>query len=160
MAALLDRLTDDQAMSLVKKIQDPFMSLPRAPKGFIEFLVKIAPWFALLGGILSIIGGPLAVLGSLFSLAMLSPMTSLLLIVAAVVSIVNAVLLLMAFGPLKRREMKGWMYIFWGDMLGIAQTILGVIVGQGSIVSLVFILIGVYLLFEMKPFYTAAGKAE
>ncbi len=160
-SALLDRLQDDQAMSLVNKIQDAFKSLPRLPKGLVEFLVKVAPYLALIGGILSLVAGPVLGLLSVVSLITLSPGLVLTTVLAAILSLANAALLLMAFGPLKNHQLKGWMLVFWSDLLGIAQTILAILLAQSSVVSLVFAIIGLYILFEMKPMYTGkAAKTE
>jgi lysylphosphatidylglycerol synthetase-like protein (DUF2156 family) len=160
-SAVLDRLQDDQAMGLVAKIEDAFKTLPRLPKGFVEFMVKIAPWLALIGGILSLVAGPVLGLLSVVSLLTLNPLLVVSTVVAAILSLANAALLLMAFGPLKQRQFKGWMFVFWSEILGIVQTILGILMSQSSIISIVFALIGLYILFEMKPMYTGKGvKAE
>src|SRR5258708_13686995 len=116
---MFDMLTDKDAMTFIGKVEEPFKSLPHLPKGIVEFLVKIAPWFALLGAILSLFMGPLWGLVTVLSLFTLNPMAALLILIAGLLTLVNAVLLFMAFTPLKNHEMKGWVYIFWSEVISI-----------------------------------------
>jgi hypothetical protein len=159
MAALTDRLTDSEAMSFIAKVEDVFKSFPHLPKGVSEFFVKVAPYLAIIGAVLGLIGGPVvALFGSLASVLSLNPVYMLLTIVDAVIIIVSSVLLLMAFKPLKDREMKGWIYLFWSEVLSLVSSVVSLFgsLGSGNIIgALLGALIGFYILFEMKPFYGA-----
>jgi hypothetical protein len=164
MASYTDRLTDSEAMGFISKVEEPFKSLPHLPKGISEFFVKVAPWLALIGAILGLISGPvIGILGTFATLMTLSPVLMIAIIVSAVLTIINSILLLMAFTPLKNREMKGWVLLFWSEMLGLISSIVFLLDGSGSVSSLISTLIGTligfYILFEMKPFYGAAQSA-
>jgi hypothetical protein len=158
---MMDRLNDKEAMGFISKVEEPFKNLPHLPKGLVEFFVKVAPWLALISAILGLISGPLLVfLGSIGSLFTLSPMLLIGTVGSVVILVVNSILLLMAFNPLKNREMKGWVLLFWSNMLGIISAIFSLLGGSGGIVgSVVGVLIGLYVLFEMKPFYGGAQAA-
>jgi len=149
-------LMSKDAMDFIAKIEDAFKSLPHLPKGFNEFLVKIAPWLAIIGAILSVLAVP-ALLGVMTLVAFtLSPLTEVALVIDLVAVIADAVLLFMAFGPLKNRELKGWVFLFWSSVLGIISTAASVIDshGGGVVPAIIVLLIRWYILFEMKPFYT------
>jgi hypothetical protein len=149
MASTLDRLTDAEAMKFINQVAEPFKSLPHLPKGVTEFLVKIIPWLALLGffGSLIVILGalPAAAFGSIYW------------VISLVVNAITAYLLFSSFTPLKNRELKGWIYLFWIQVMGLVGNLVGLLVGSYSSVIGVAIgfLIGMYLLFEIRPFYGA-----
>ncbi|MDQ3008217.1 MAG: hypothetical protein M3Q81_01325 [bacterium] len=156
MSTLTNRLTDDQALSFIAKLEDLFSSLPKLPQGLIDFLVKIAPYLALLSAILSIIAGPiLGIFGTLASLLSLSPLFLVVTLVVVVVTIVSAILNFMAYKPLLNRELTGWIYLFWVEILTIVMMLLQILVGQTTLISLVLALFWLYVLFQMKPAYTS-----
>jgi hypothetical protein len=157
---MLEQLTSPQAMKLIAQVEQPFKGLPHLPKGLVDFLVGIAPWLVGLGGVLSIIGG-LSLLGNTsgmqsnmwMQLAGISPAYFLL---SGVISLVSGALMLMAFKPLKNKELKGWVYMFWLELINVVQMAVGVAFGASSIVGMVIgLAIGFYILFELKPSYKA-----
>lgn len=153
---MLDKLTNKEAMDFINKIQEPFKTLPHLPKGLVEFFVKIAPYLALIGAVLGLISGPvIGLLGSFASLLTLSPMFLVWTIGTVVITLLNSVILFYAFNPLKNRQMKGWMLLFWSDVLSVISGIIGMVYGNsnGFIGTILGIVIGLYILFEMKPFY-------
>ncbi len=156
---MLDMLMSKDAMGFIAKIEDAFKSLPHMPKGFNEFLVKIAPWLAIIGAVLSVLAVP-ALLGVMALVSFtLSPLTEITLVIDLVAIIADAVLLFMAFGPLKNRELKGWVLLFWSSVLGIVSTVASVIDshGGGVVTAIIVLLIRWYFLFEMKPYYDGKG---
>lgn len=157
MQKYLARLEDAQSMKFVDQVGDLFKSLPHLPTNITEFLVKIMPYLALLGGILSLLSGPVIALGGLLTLLTLNPLWFVLSLVSAILAVVTAILMFMAFKPLQDRQMKGWLYIFWTNIASAVLTIIQIIVGGASVVGLVGMVIGFYILFEMRPFY---GKAQ
>ena len=161
MADYTEKLTDAKAMGFIDQVGDVFKGLPHLPASIVEILVKIAPWLALLGGILGLIAGPLiGVLGSLGSLMTLSPYFMFVTIVTTVVTIANSVLLLMAFSPLRTKMMRGWVFLFWAEMLSAVDIVLSLLQGQtGSIVGgVIGLAIGLYILFEIRSSYKGSVK--
>lgn len=162
MASILDQLTSEDAVKFIDQVNEPFKNLPHLPKGVNEFFVTVTPWFCLIGAILGLVGGPLiALLGSIATLFTLNPLTMILTIVSAVVTVANSILLFMAFNPLKNRETKGWIYLFWSEILSLVSMLISLFDGRyGSIVgSIIGALIGLYFLFELRPFYGVAQSA-
>lgn len=162
MTALLDKLSGKDAMKFIAMVEQPFKNVPHLPKGLMEFLVGLAPWLAGLGGIMSIVGAlqlantamnPTKYVGIFSDLIGIDPTYYW---ISAVISFLSGVLLLMAFKPLKARAQKGWIYMFWVNMLNIIQSVAGVVLISSSIVgTLIGVVIGLYILFEFKPYYKA-----
>ncbi len=147
MASILDKLTDAESMKFIDQVADPFKTLPHLPKNITEILVQISPWLVLLGLIAEVLG----VVNALSWMAA-NPVFSL---IALVISAVSAFLMYSAFTPLKNREMKGWILLFWINLLSAAGSVVSAIGGNFSSIvgGVVGILIGLYVLFEMRSFY-------
>ncbi len=163
MADYTEKLTDAQAMSFIDQVGSVFKNLPHLPATVIEFLVKVSPWLALVGGVLGLIAGPVVgVLGSLSSVLTLSPYLMVMTLVSVALLIINSILLLMAFSPLRRHEMRGWVFLFWSEMLRAVDVILSIVQGQtNSIVGTVIgFAISLYILFEIRSSYSSSSKSK
>ncbi len=159
---MFDQLHSKEAMSFIKKFEDVFKGLPHLPKGFINFLVSIAPWLTGLGGIFSILGGlgsftaqesvnRFAGMMEMYGAFTVNPMYY---YIAGILSLVAGVLMLAAFNPLRERKLEGWTFLFWINMISITETVVGIAFGvDGLVGSIIGILIGLYFLFELKPAY-------
>ncbi len=134
-------------------MEEWFGKLPMLPKGGRDVLVKVAPWVALIFGVLGVLVG----LGGLGLLSVLSPMMLLgsgmsntagsLLSVA--VSLVSSVLLLLAFPGLKKRKMQGWNMLFWSEVAAFVSSLVALSIVGGVIGAA----IGFYLLYQIKSYY-------
>lgn len=130
-----------------------FDKAPSLPKQWREVLVTIAPWFALVFGILGVLVG----LGGLGVLSVLSPMmlvgngvnATAWSFASVVVSLVSSVLMLIAFPGLQARKMQGWTWLFWSEWAAFASSLLAWSL-LGGVIGAV---IGFYLLYQMKSFY-------
>ena len=140
-----------------KQFASVFDKAPHVPQGFKDFLVAIAPWLALIFGVLglvSILGA--GMLGMLMSMSFLqSGMMGAMFFVSLVAGLLVSLLDLMAFGPLRKREKKGWNYIFLGQLVSLVAAIINVAVGLGSgiAIQIVMMLVGFWLLFEVRGMY-------
>lgn len=157
---MIDTLTGKEAMGVVKSVEGVFKSVPHLPKGVVDFLVSIAPWLTGLGGVLSMYAGvtSLFLTGRRNELMMYidryAGVNSAYFTVVAVFALLVGALYLMAFKPLKAMKMTGWMYLFWGNVIGIVQGVASLFFGFGGIVGTVIgAAIGFYFLFEVKPRY-------
>lgn len=123
------------------------------PQGLVDFLVKVAPWVALVLGILGAIGalalfgigsilGPFVVLGG--GTAALGST-----FLAAVFSGIIAVLYLMSFTGLKNRKLSGWNMLFYVETLYIISDLVSVRIAS-AVLSAV---IGYYVLFQIRSAY-------
>lgn len=137
----------------IKMLGDWFKKAPALPKSATDILVKIAPWFALIFGILGVLGG-IAATGLL---AALSPFVALGGgigvatggIVGGILVVVSAVLMVLAFPGLKDRKVNGWNMSFYSQVVSI----IGSIVALNLVGALISALIGFYILFQIKSYY-------
>ena len=138
---------------VVKTLEDYYAKLPALPASAREFLVSIAPWLSLVFGALLVVVSVLGLLGGAvlapFAAAAGASFTALLL-VSAVVGVAEGALMLVAFPSLKKRLMKGWMLLFWVELLQVVGSVLTLNVGS-VVWAVVGAGIGLYFLFQMKP---------
>jgi hypothetical protein len=133
-------------------MEEWFMKLPPLPQQARDTLVSIMPWIVLIFGILGVIGG-------IAGLGLVSTLSPLLLIsegmlfsggtfIVAVLGIVSAVLLLIAYPDIKARKQKGWNLLFWSEIVSVVGAVL-----SWSPFGVLMTLVGLYLLFQIKPAY-------
>lgn len=154
---MIDALTNKQAQGYVKPLEDIFKNLPHLPKGLVDFLVSITPWLAGLAGILSILGGLSSVSGQQRVNRFMSNLIGIsntYWLLSGIISIIVGVLLLLAFSHLRNKKIEGWMLLFWADILGVIHSVLAIVYLNSSLVgTIISVLIGFYILFEIKPAY-------
>ncbi len=149
-----------------------FAKFPHIPENGRKVIADIAPWIALVFGIL----GLFALLGAGALMTLLA--IPLLLtggvwvvvgFITTLLGLAAVILQLLAFNPLKARMKKGWNYLFYGLLLGVLSTIISVVGsvmsastmysnmhGTSSLVSgVISFLIGGWLLFEIRSQYKA-----
>ena len=124
--------------------------LPQLPRGGQDFLVEVLPWLALIGGIMGIVSA-LEMLGMG---AMISPMWGLagkqldLYWLSSLVILASAGLSLAAFKPLRKKEFKGWKYLYYATLLNLAASLITFQIGGWLIDFVLF-----YLLYQIKKQY-------
>ncbi|MEK7571468.1 MAG: hypothetical protein AAB553_04270 [Patescibacteria group bacterium] len=136
-----------QANDLIGMLEGVFKQAPHLPKNIQEVLVKIAPILALVFGILGIIVGlgaigisPVAILGGVEA--------SFMVMASGVLAIVSSILMLMAYPKLTKHAYAGWTLLFWSEAISAVSAVLSLSVG-----GVLGIIIGFYLLFEIKGQY-------
>ncbi len=134
-----------------------FAKAPHLPQSARDVLVKIAPWLALLGGVLGIMAMLSAgMLGAMLSLSMFGyGLLQISMLLSFIASLIASVLYLLAFSPLRKMQKKGWNYIFYGMVLTIIVAILNMVLGYGSgaLGTVIGALIGFWLMFEVRGMY-------
>lgn len=154
-----------------------FKDAPPLPKNAKATLVNIWPWLALIFGIVQLF----AVMGlwrivswtnqvedafSAFypTVYQHSSFDKLVIYLAMVVLLVDAVILLMAFPELKKRARRGWDLLFLGSLINLAYSIISVFIDNRGMSSLILGLlssaIGFYLLFQVRDAYGAKTPKE
>ena len=123
----------------------------------------VAPWVAVILGVLSVLGFAVSLLGfgALGVLAPLSGTAAVSLagfgLVTTVLGLASGVLLLLAFRPLQKRALRGWNFMFWVLVLGLVSTVVGNTLFYFSVVGLAFaavwFVIELYFLFQVKSYY-------
>ena len=137
----------------ITMMEEWFAKLPAFPVAARDIMVKIAPWFALIFGILGVLGS-IAATGFL---TVLSPFVALGGglgvaaggIVAALGGIISSVLMLLAFPGLKARKVAGWKYSFYSE----GVSVIAALVSFNLVGAVISALIGFYLLFQIKSYY-------
>ena len=135
-----------------------FQKAPHLPQNARQTLVDVAPWLALLGGILGLVGifSAGAFTSLLFTLSFFRlGLLPLLFVVGMLFALASAVLDLLAYQPLTQHKKAGWNFLFYGMLLSVISLILNVIAGYGVSGQLVGLLIGFWLLFEVRDAYKA-----
>ena len=133
-----------------------FEKFPHLPEGGRKVIVDIAPWIVLVFGILGVVA--LLGAGGLGALAtMFAPGFSMMFLVQIVFGIASAALLLMAFPGMKAHTKKGWNLVFYSQVVSIIGGVIGLVIGGmygNNIIGIVIsVLIGFYILFEVRTYY-------
>jgi len=133
-----------------------FGKFPALPKNWQETLVKITPILALIFGILGILVGisGLGILSVFAPLAMLGGASGASTygngIIATIIFLIASVLLLAAYPGTRARKYKGWQLLFWSE---VAYLIGRVIDLNGLLSAIIWALITLYILFQIRPYY-------
>ena len=159
MLALTDKLTSPLAMRVVALFGFVFGKIPHLPKKIVNFLVFLAPWLALIGIIIGVIAGPVMVLLTLLSAVTLDLALILNMLFSTLLVAANTVILLRAFRPLKNKELRGWIYLFWGSVIGSISIVSGIMTDEYSVLSgVVSILLGFVFIFQIRDNFGGAGR--
>lgn len=148
------------------------------PEGGRRGIVNALPWITLIGGILMLWfawsawqliswadrwTGVANQLDSLYGTGYVAPVSmSPLLWVSLGVLIVEAVLFFIAFPALKAHKKSGWNILFWVALINVVESIVQSFAYNtfGSIISaIISSLIGLYLLFQVRAYYTGEKSA-
>jgi hypothetical protein len=161
---VMEKMSNPKAMELVNQLEKTFKKAPHLPKGLVDFLGSISPWLALLGGVLGILAslsmlsaaaGLSRFMGSAYMMGYYSSFNLAYFAVAGISELIVSVLLLLAFKPLQAKSQTGWLLMFWIQVINIVSMVIEVVLGGSSIIGLVLgAAIGMYVLFEMKPYFT------
>lgn len=138
--AALSQLTDAKAKDFANKVGNIFTSVPHLPKEWVAFLVKIAPICAMIGAVLMVLSGLSFGMYGIYGLVSLA------------VSLGSASLLFLAYKPLQEKKAEGWMYLFWSTILETIGTVMMAFL-SGYFFGILGIIVGMYILFEMRPSY-------
>jgi hypothetical protein len=134
-----------------------FAKAPHLPQNARTSLANVAPWLALIFGILGLFAlisaGLFASIASFSFAAMGMGFLPILMFLTLIVGVISAVMEILAFKPLQARKKNGWNLLFYGMVLSAIVTILNLIFSYGSLGSLIGLVIGFWLLFEIRAMY-------
>lgn len=163
---------------LENNLADLYKSAPALPDGGKKFLVDVAPWLALIAGLLSLwsaygiwhwaraasrvadyVNNISAVYGSG---AVLETRWTVTLWLALIVATIQAILMIAAFSGLKARKKQGWNLLYYSLLLNLAYGIVLMFTSYGGFGSLIAALIGsaigLYFLFQIRSSYNGGNK--
>ena len=147
-----DKMAQTKTLNLVASVEDVYKKLPALAPSVREFIVTITPWLALIFGVL----GVLASLSAFGLSAVFSPFAAMAggvglatgLLVAAVLGLVESVMMLVASPSLFKRKMAGWNLMFWSEVVAVVAAVISF-----SVVGVLVSLIAFYFLFQIKSYY-------
>jgi hypothetical protein len=147
---------DAKTKELLKPLKEIYAKAPALPTSARDVLVQIAPWLALVFGVLAVLAG----IGGLGLFTAFSPLAymyggagfSVLVLVSAVVAIVEGAIMVLAFAPLKARKVRGWNLLVWSEALAVVSSIISLRVGD-VISALIGAAIALYILFQVESYY-------
>lgn len=175
-----------QLAQLETKMSEVFVGkAPALPAGGKKFIVEVAPWLALLGGVFSLLAGlslwrwahvannainyvnnlcdAYAVNAGACANISNSRLTFWIWLAIAVL-VVEGVLYLLAFPGLRDRKKQGWNYIFYGGLVNVVYAVVSLFTDYnavgGFIGSLIGAAIGFWLLFQVRSAYTGKGAVK
>lgn len=160
----LQAATTKRMAALERWMAPIFEKAPHLPQNIRQTIVDIAPWLALIFGILAIFGlvsaGMIGSIMSMFSIFSFG-FRNISMLISMLAGLGAAVLQLLAYQPLTRKEKKGWNYIFYGTVLSVVAALVNIIVGYGygAPGHIIGALIGFWLLFEIRGFYHEGSSA-
>ncbi len=148
--SLMRQLEDNLDLYLGKKA-------PSLPKEWKEFLVKVAPYLAILGVILGVpailallgVGTFIVPLGTLGGALTGRPFLGIGFLVNVLFLGAIIVLEALSISPLFKRSKVGWNYMYYATLLGAVQNLISFNVG-GLVIGT---LLSLYLLFQVKELY-------
>lgn len=148
-----------KVLQFILKLDQFFLKLPHLPKKFNLFISKLVPWLALLGGIVSFAATILSLLLTILSLIAFDLTLILSMGGTFILALLNSLLLIKSFKPLRKNDAVGWIYLFWANVLALVNTAIDIISGELTGLSqiplnLIIGALGFYLLFEIGQFYT------
>lgn len=146
----------DRAHALEMTLAPTFEKAPHLPQDWKGVLVSIAPWISVIFGILGIIGflgagslgillAPLVVLGN--------GIKGLAVYITLILGLVTSVLSVLAFRPLQSKEKTGWDYSFYAFLIAGISSCISLVLLPGGLGGIVGVLIGAYILFEIRGRY-------
>jgi hypothetical protein len=164
---------------LEKSLEGLFKDLPSLPASAKKSLVSVWPWIALVFGVIQ-----LAVAWGLWRLMdTVQPYIDLtnqlsqyygvtrvgyssfdktVIYLGIAVLVIDGIILLMAYSPLKKLQRRGWDLLFLGSVLNVLYAVVTIFIdgrGFGSFIGgLIGSAIGFYLLFQIKDAYK--GKSS
>ncbi|MBI2031692.1 MAG: hypothetical protein HYT08_03700 [Candidatus Levybacteria bacterium] len=147
---------DSTTKGLTKSLDEAYAKLPALPVGIKEFIVTVAPWLALIFGILAILAG----ISAFGLLSVLSPFAAvsgagqyaISGIISSVILLAQGVVELIAFPSLQARKIKGWNLIFLSLVLSVLSSLTTLSI-SGVLWSLIAAAIGYYFLYQVKSYY-------
>ena len=133
-----------------------FAKAPHLPYGGRKFITDVAPWLSLLSGVLGLFAlASAGLITMIFSPLLLlgGGVHGISLLITIVLGLISSVLSLLSFNPLREMKKKGWDYAFYSMIIGAISTIVSMILAFGGIGGIIGLIIGAYLLFEVREMY-------
>ncbi len=153
----LHKTAEKKMAALESWLSPMFSTLPHLPQNARQTISSIAPWFALIFGVIGLLG--IVSTGAIASILSFSffgnGLMQLSWTISILAAIFAAVFQILAYQPLTKKQKKGWNYLFYGTVLTAVAALVELIFGYGSGAAQTIIgsFIGLWLLFEIRSSY-------
>ncbi len=129
-------------------------TLPTIPFNVKEIFVQIMPWLALINGILGLAS---VIPAYQNSFARSYGMTSSVYL-DVIGNIIESILMLLAFSPLRINRRKGWNYLYFSVLVAVIFNVLSALLNMpwgtgGLIFALIFAAVELWILFQIRERY-------
>ena len=114
-------------MRFINFLGSLYSKLPKFSSELNDFIIKILPWVVIFGGLLIVFASVTEMIGSpLLSIFNTNGGLGIFktLLVVNVLGVIQGVLMIFAFRPLRKKSYKGWRLIFWSQLLWIIATLI------------------------------------
>lgn len=157
---VIAQLTSPKATNFIDSLRNIFKDLPHLPLKVKDILVQIIPWLAIVGAVVSAIGGVQDILLAFnFGASAYSYGNPTYWLIFGVLNLVAAYIAFLSFPLLRARNYTGWVLLFWGAVLSVIMSAITLFVYRNIVVGFVVsTAISFYLTFEIESLYTTAGK--
>jgi hypothetical protein len=164
--------------SIEKQLEGVFKNAPKIPENGRKTIAEILPWIALVFGVLQLFAvwglwGLTRVSNELIDWADqiskayggqgvgLSSTDKTFIYLGILVALVDAVILLLAFSPLKSGLRKGWDLLFLSGLISVVYAVVNLFIDArgfgGFLFSLLFSAVGFWILFQVKDKFKTEG---
>lgn len=133
-----------------------FEKAPHIPEKGIAFLTMIVPWLSIVFGIISLLG----LLGSSALGVIIRPILAvshgiggIIIFANAIIAFFVSVMAILSFKPLRAMKKQGWDFSFYAFVASTLSSLLGMLVFAGGIGNAIGIVLGAYILFEIRKRY-------
>lgn len=160
MQKILSLFSYQLVKNIDRELEKVFRKTPHLPKRVTDVLVKIAPYLTLVSGLFMITGGLRSIFGAqdfhrIFNFWRTVP--SVYFYLTGSLQILAGIISLMAYKPLQNKKIEGWQILFFLVALELIMNLVSVLFFRNGYFGLLFsLLISAYILYEVKPEYTAA----
>lgn len=114
-------------MVIINFLDSLYSKLPRFGSDLRNFVVSILPYAVVFFGILITIAGVLDIIGTPFLSVFSSDEGAGVfrkLMLVNLIGIIQGVIMVLAFKPLRRKQNRGWRLVFWSQILWIASALI------------------------------------
>lgn len=115
-------------LNIVGFFEKAYSYLPNLSSELKNFIAAILPSLSIIFGLLITLSSVLELLGtpliSIFSVKSSGLPAIQILLLTNVIGVAQGLLMIFAYGPLKKRQEKGWKFLIWSQILWILSAIL------------------------------------
>lgn len=158
----------------IEKALEPVFQKPEMPEGGKKWFLQYLPIIAIVGGVLQAVAAlmlwsawnrvdDLADIANSYAAAFGVEgvdKPTLWFWLALLTMVASAAINFLAYGPLSKKEKKGWDYLFLGSVIGVVTSVFSLLVGSNYgggvsdfIFSLLFAAVGFWILYQIREGY-------